>query len=411
MEDNLIPEIPEIVTPFTLAARPRAGSMSMLNTKSNASESPNLKRPPEWDKGASPENKKTLLDKHILEEIGNTWMEKFLPKVQATVQEAAAKTDTKIDKYRTAIDDLIQGQKDILVRVERLENNPAPPPPSIDAIKEVLLPDIRSQMTKEFDGQWKHYLVGQISQVQNCLVINGVENAKSRAENFFSSFCENDLKMTKEDYDRLEIKDVRVTRAKENTKSSIFVSLGSVFQRNICLKHAKNLPNMVSMDKQIPKPYMQKYKEFKNIAWKLRCVHNVATRIDFDGPTLTLRHRKQKEKEDDKEFAFTIHKEYVPPMQPPVTKAAYTPKDGEIASPPLPPVDGTVGIMTNIQGADIEEIMNLFNMEEKLQISEATVVNKKSAVFRFESKKSCELLIKNAKEKVLKGNKVKFALL
>ena len=69
-----------------------------------------------------------------------------------------------------------------------------PAPPSIEEtkeqIKETLVPEIVTEMSKNFDSQWKHYLISQIGQVENQIVINGLEKSRAEAKNFFDDFCE-----------------------------------------------------------------------------------------------------------------------------------------------------------------------------------------------------------------------------
>ena len=293
----------------------------------------------------------------------------------------------------------------------KLEN--LPPPPSFDdtkdQIRNVLVPEITEKMSKSFDSQWKHYLISQIGQVESHIVINGVEKSKAEAKNFFDEFCDKDLKMSKEDFQTLMVKDIRISKSRDNPKSTIFVSLGSVFQRNTCLKYIRNLPASVSMDKQIPKIYMSAYKDFKKTAWKLRCVHNVATRIDFEGPKLMLRQRKNKNiGEMDGEFAFSIYKEFIPPVEQPIAKTAYTPKEGETASPPIPRSEGIIGFMADIQGTlDINEILNIFDTQTKEYILKAEIVGKKAAVFHFESKVTFDKFIEATAETLFKERKIK----
>ena len=166
------------------------------------------------------------------------------------------------------------------------------------------------------------------------------------------------------------------------------------------------------MDKQIPKIYMTAYKDFKKTAWKLRNVHNVSTRIDFEGPKLILRQRKFKDSDQkDGGFAFTIYKEFIPPVEQPITKAVFAPKEGETASPPIPDFDGIVCFMTDIQGAqDIHEILNVFTPQAKESISRAEIVGKKAAVFYFDCKVSYDNFIKATTDTKFKDKNIKLSI-
>lgn len=399
-------KLPNNINPFTLSS-PISDSMS----ENSYASSPALKRPPERESGESPDTKKPSTEEGVNENVGEAIMEKFFQKVQSAIDLASKKTEEKIESYIQSMENLKIGQTSLLERVEKLENLPSPPSiqEAKEQIKDSLVPEIVEEMSKSFDGQWKHYLISQIGQVESHIVINGLEKSKADATNFFADFCEKDLKMSQEDFRTLLVKDIRISKIRDNPKCTVFVSLGSVFQRNTCLKYTRNLSGSVSMDKQIPKIYMAAYKDFKEIAWKLRSVHNVSTRIDFEGPKLILRQRKHKGLgQNDVGFAFSIYKEFIPPVEQPITKAVYSPKVGETASPPIPEFDGIISFMSNIQGAkDIEEILDVYSSQVKENILRAEIVGGKTAVFYFESRVSYDNFIKATVDVKFKDKKIK----
>ena len=64
------------------------------------------------------------------------------------------------------------------------------------------------------------------------------------------------------------------------------------------------------MDKNIPKKYLKKHKEFKRLAWKLKTVHGVQTQVIFDEYNLILRYKKKDE--GVSKFNYITEKEWFP---------------------------------------------------------------------------------------------------
>ena len=73
---------------------------------------------------------------------------------------------------------------------------------------------------------------------------------------------------------------------------------------------SRNLEKGIDIDKNVPKKYQNKHKEFKKLAWKMKTVHGVKAQVIFDGFNLVLRYKKP----DDgaTKYNWIIEKEFYP---------------------------------------------------------------------------------------------------
>ena len=62
---------------------------------------------------------------------------------------------------------------------------------------------------------------------------------------------------------------------------------------------------------------------------------DVLTRIDFDGAYLSLRYKKKDENET--KYSWTIAESFCPKPDPPCSNAKYTPSEGSVPTPVIPP--------------------------------------------------------------------------
>ena len=220
--------------------------------------------------------------------------------------------------------------------------------------------------------------------------------------------------MSNDDLKFIELKSLTFAKPNGGHKNSnnptVFFSLGNVQQRNVCFKYAKNLPKGISIDKHVPKNYLSKYKELKSTAWKLRVSKGFQTRIDFEGPVLTLRY-KQKDTESVK-YSWTIYEEYIPKPELPQQKSVYTPAEGATPTPVIPPASMcNVGVMTNIlQGepnSDLNvELRNHFFSTEEKNVSSIDFPKPGVAIVNFVSSEKATEIISKLNGKVFNGKKV-----
>ena len=356
-----------------------------------------------------PQSKMNRLDTSTIELVGKSLLEQFLPQVQSIVDNAAARIENKVDlqlgALQTRMDALELAQTETSDRLDKIEA--VPPPLVLEEVRATIIPEVTQSLHDTILAQWNSHLVDEIAKLEPCLVIKGVNPTKISEPNFFSSFCLEQLKMPREDLEKIQFKDLFVLN-KKATSPLICVTLCNAQQRNICLALSRNLPRGVSLDKFVPKAYLAKYEDFKKKAWQLRTIHKVQTRIDFNGPILTLRYKTRDTTET--KYSFIIHSEYTPPPQTPKVKSSVVTPEGLVPSTPLPICH--VAIMTNIDGIDPKAspspLFDLFTPNDKLCIEKISMQNSSTAIIYCKDPDSRTKIVEAYHGKQLNSKKVSF---
>ena len=164
---------------------------------------------------------------------------------------------------------------------------------------------------------WKANLAKDVFEHEHGLIIHGLRcECSSEATKVASikAFMKDKLKASDEIVSKIRIKDITRLGADNGVGKPppILVKLGHPTERNLLLPLSKNLKkdDGVTMDKNIPKIYQKKHKEFKRQAWKLSMIHNVQSQVIFEGCKLVLRYKKK----DDglTQYNYTTEREWVP---------------------------------------------------------------------------------------------------
>ena len=157
-----------------------------------------------------------------------------------------------------------------------------------------------------------------------------------------------------------------------------------------------------------PKLTLQSTRILKKKAWQLRTIHKVQTRIDFNGPILTLRYKTRDTTET--KYSFIIHSEYTPPPQTPKVKSSVVTPEGLVPSTPLPICH--VAIMTNIDGIDPKAspspLFDLFTPNDKLCIEKISMQNSSTAIIYCKDPDSRTKIVEAYHGKQLNSKKVSF---
>ena len=130
------------------------------------------------------------------------------------------------------------------------------------------------------------------------LVVHGVRiDAKddNTRKNAAFKFIKEELKASEDILSRIKIRDVIRLGADNGVGKPppFLIKLGHPTERNLLLPLSRNLKRGIDVDKNIPKMYLQKHKEFKKLAWKLKTVHDVQAQVIFDSHNLILRYKKK----------------------------------------------------------------------------------------------------------------------
>ena len=357
------------------------------------------------------------LDANMLDAIGQNLFSKLMPEIKSTIDNAVLGWHEKVNELKGEIkelkgdmDDISNEQVTILDRVSNLESVA----PSIESIRDNIMPDISETISSTFNMEWNLSMINEVKRTENILILNAPKaEVTPDAPKFFATFCEKNLGMPPKDIESIEVKSVSTTgKSKNDERVTCFVSLGSVSQRNLCLKHAKNLKKGVSIDKSVPKQYLKKYRDYKSDAWKLRETMNVQTRIDFEGANLVLRYKNKENLQET--FSWTIFEEFTPKPEIPQTRNTFTPSDKSVPTPIFSKEElrRTViigGVQEKSEVPDPERIaavQKMFLPEENESIKTSRKGTRNTFVFIFDSIPSAEKIVQKYNGKVFEGKKI-----
>ena len=223
--------------------------------------------------------------------------------------ESQAKAADTAEKDKKAMDARIKVLED---KFEAYQNDRQP---ATKADQNLIEDAVKSYVDNSSDDTWKANLAREVFEHEHGVIVHGVrfdcssENSKLEA---VKKFLKESLKASEDLIRKVRVKEV-VRLGGDNGVGKpppILIKFGHPTERNQVLPLSVNLPRGIDMDKNIPKKYLKKHKEFKRIAWKLKTVHGVQTQVIFDEYNLILRYKKKDE--GVSKFNYITEKEWFP---------------------------------------------------------------------------------------------------
>ena len=135
------------------------------------------------------------------------------------------------------------------------------------------------------DNAWKANLAKDVFLHDHGLVIHGFKlegnDDKARTDSI-KHFFKTEMKADNDLLSKVRIKEVtRLGPDSDSKPPPVLVKFGHPTERNSILPLSKNLRRGLTLDKFVPKMYLQKHKEFKRHAWKLKSMFNVQSQVVF----------------------------------------------------------------------------------------------------------------------------------
>ena len=164
------------------------------------------------------------------------------------------------------------------------------------------------------DSAWKASLTKDVFEAEHGIIIHGVKliGANDDARKLFvKTFLKEEMKASEDVLNKVRIKEVSRLGSENAAKPPpILVRFGHPTERNLILPFSSNLKEGVDVDKNVPKIYLKKHKEYKRYAWKLKLLYNVKSQVVFDGFNMVVRYKKNDE--GVTQFNWVIAKEWHP---------------------------------------------------------------------------------------------------
>ena len=174
---------------------------------------------------------------------------------------------------------------------------------------------VKNYVDSSSENTWKANLAQEVFNHDHGLIVHGIrvegiDDASKKASAI--KFIKEELKASEDTLAKIKIKEViRLgTDSGVGKPPPVLIKLGHPTERNLLLPLSRNLKRGIDIDKNIPKSYQTKHKEFKRLAWKLKTVHDVKVQVIFDSFNLVLRYKKP----DDgvTKYNWIIEKEFYP---------------------------------------------------------------------------------------------------
>ena len=155
------------------------------------------------------------------------------------------------------------------------------------------------------NSTYKFNLASIVERANNNIIIHGLKTdlVKEDVEKLFSS-----LNIPPQNAPKV-VSVVQLGKGDGSKVPSILVILQNQYQRNEILRQARNLPQEVKLDRDIPQGYREAYKRMRRQAWKYKNFFKITTQIVFTGHLMQLRY---KDLDNATKKSFTIVDEFYP---------------------------------------------------------------------------------------------------
>ena len=287
-----------------------------------------------------------------------------------------------------------------------------------DEIAPKMKSEIKSEVLKAVDASWKLQLAKENRENDCCAIVFGLP-VQTSPKNDASNFLKNDLKMNEETLEKISLKQTsRLGKGKGDRPPPLLLTFSHPSDRSLVFSHSKNLKNTkISLEKQIPKLYQNEYKNFKNLAHKLRNMPdmNYQTDISFDGHLMQLRYKKRDT--PGQKYHYIIHSEYFPPVEKASSElksSTYVPP-GTIATPVI-----SAELMSKancsffMTGMTIERTEDTFrqlllehvNLEDRDSVIDVKLNRTNTAVIYCRTWEDCNKIVSSKKDAKFQNEKV-----
>ena len=282
-----------------------------------------------------------------------------------------------------------------------------------DELRDDIVKEVSAEFAVTYQTQWVNMLQDEIRRHDSGMIVFGYSWTGGISTDQARIFCKESLKYG-ENANSLTIKNVStLSRGRgPQPKLTVLITFGSIPERNEVLSQSFQLPFGVNIDKYMPKRFEEKYKEFKNKAWKLRTSMDVKTWTGFEGPELVIKQKVPVS--DSSKSLWVVYDHWSPKASDPSAKKNEPKSD---TSRPLPiskhamqnlvfmsgfTVDRQAGVLETQLKADLigSEDHNLFSK---------VVVTKNAAILHFCKVETISAFIQKYAGKEFLGKKIRIS--
>ena len=211
----------------------------------------------------------------------------------ASISQAFIQSEKTAIENKTETDARLKALEDKFESLELAKNETESSTLTETTIEDV----VKNYVDNLTDPAWKANLTREVFEAEHGIIIHGVRligaNDEAR-KGFIKTFLQDDMKAPQDIINKVRIREV--TRLGSDNGMSkpppILVKFGHPTERNLILPLSSNLKEGVDVDKNVPKIYQKKHRDFKRHAWKLKLLYNVKSQVVFDGCKMVVRYKK-----------------------------------------------------------------------------------------------------------------------
>ena len=244
-----------------------------------------------------------------------------------------SKTAELITDFKSEVQSCRSDVQNLNSRIDNLEHS------HLETLKQQLIPQMERHINETLkineNSKWDEMCTSEIKTETLKLCVSGLSDNKQSPKELVKEFCTKNLELSTDEFSKLDIKDCYMLGKNKNdtSKLRLMIVFGSMQSRNTCLKNRSKLPKGLWISTQVPKRYLEKNKQFEELAKNMRITQNVATKIDFEGPIMQLKYGL-KPTDKSKKIDYKIFEEWKPSYQstPQKPKTSSTPEESSSTS-------------------------------------------------------------------------------
>ena len=180
----------------------------------------------------------------------------------STITKAIDISDKTTAQNKAEADARMKAMEDRIAQIEQGK--------SVSANNNDIQDVVKNYMDTSSDSTWKASLAKDVFEAEHGIIIHGVKLLGVHDDDrkaFIKTFLQDDMKAPNDILNKVRIKEVTRLGTENAAKPPpILVRFGHPTERNLILPLSSNLKEGVDVDKNVPKIYLKKHKEFKRHA-------------------------------------------------------------------------------------------------------------------------------------------------
>ena len=285
--------------------------------------------------------------------------------------------------------------------------------------KDAIAQEVTKKVTDKINLAWKANLAREVAEHEKGMMIFGHRVDETEDDGEIKSFLKDEMKVPDSVVGKVKIKEIiRIGRDEPNKPPVLLVNFRHSSERNSLLPYCSNLKQGISVEKNIPREYQKKYKEFKAYSRDFKRINSdVQTQIIFESCMMLLRYRKK----GNRDLDYVILKEFCPEPSDSFGFTGATATRAGKTRPVTPTVDMSAssstkrsiivtGVKTDLSGDDYLEKWKEYLGDEFENVESIEKKERDVAVITCKCWANCHPLVAKVHQKAFLGHQIRFSI-